>query len=173
MFRAVLAFLALSLLIALVPPASAGAEEIITLGHFNDWTAYQTTQGGKKLCYMASEPIKTSGKYKKRGRIYAMVSHRPATKAFNVVSIHAGYKYKEDSSVFVKIGGKTFELFTHGDTAWALDAAGDRALVRAMKKGSKMIVRGESWRGTKTVDTFSLLGFTAAHRVMDKACGVR
>jgi len=173
MFRSVSAFAALSLLIVLAAPAPAGAEEITALGSFDNWAAYQTTQAGKTLCYMASEPKKSTGQYKKRGRVYAMVSHRPATKATNVVSIHAGYKYKEDSSVFVKIGGNKFELFTHGDTAWATDAAEDKALVRAMKKGSRMVVRGASWRGTKTVDTFSLLGFTAAHRAIDKACGVR
>ncbi len=173
MFRSIFAFAALSLLIFLAAPAPAGAEEITVLGSFDNWAAYQTTQAGKKLCYMAGEPKKSTGQYKKRGRVYAMVSHRPATKAIDVVSIHAGYKYKEDSSVFVKIGGNKFELFTHGDTAWASDAAEDKALVRAMKKGSRMIVRGASWRGTKTVDTFSLLGFTAAHRAIDKACGVR
>lgn len=163
----------LILFIAFGLSAPAVADEIVTLGTFNDWTAYQTTQAGKKLCYMASVPTKTQGKYKKRGDIFAMVDHRPAEKKFDTVSIRAGYRYKEDSTVTVKIGSQTFDLFTNGDTAWAFDAAGDRALVRAMKKGRKMIVKGVSSRGTKTTDTFSLLGFTAAHRAIDKACGRR
>ncbi|MFQ5785922.1 MAG: invasion associated locus B family protein [Alphaproteobacteria bacterium] len=149
------------------------AEEIKVIGAFDNWTAYETSQAGKKLCYMASEPKKSEGKYKKRGRIYAMVSHRPSTKVTNVVSLHAGYKYKEGSTVEVTIGGHKFTLFTHGDTAWASEPADDRALVKAMRGGSKMVVRGVSWRGTKTKDTYSLLGFTAAHRGIGKACGVK
>lgn len=151
----------------------APAEEIKVIGVFQDWTAYRTTQAGKKLCYMASEPKKDEGKYKKRGRIYAMVSHRPATKATNVVSIHAGYKFKEGSTVEVAIGGDTVALFSHGDTAWASNGDDDRKLVKAMKAGSKMIVRGVSWRGTKTKDTYSLLGFTAAYKGIGKACNVK
>ncbi len=102
-----------------------------------------------------------------------MVSHRPATNATNVVSIHSGYKYKEDSEVRVTIGNKSFTLFTHGDTAWANNAAHDKALVKAMIAGRVMLVRGVSWRNTKTRDTYSLLGFTAAHREIGRSCGVR
>jgi hypothetical protein len=163
-------FLALSVTVAL---ASARAQDVDVLGTFKDWTAYSTKQAGKRLCYMASEPKKDEGKYKKRGRMYAMVSHRPATKAKNVVSIHAGYKYKEGSSVTVKIGGRKFTLFTHGDTAWASTEADDRVIVKAMRAGSNMQVRGVSWRDTKTTDVYSLLGFSAAYREISRACKVR
>ncbi len=160
-------------LFAAVVFSPARAQEVSVLGTFKDWTAYATTQAGNKLCYMASGPSKDEGKYDKRGRIYAMVSHRPAAKANNVVSIHAGYKYKEGSSVGLKIGGKAFTLFTHGDTAWASTAADDKKLVRSMRAGKNMIVRGVSSRGTKTKDTYSLLGFTAAYREIGKACKVK
>ncbi len=143
------------------------------LGVFQDWRAYKTTQAGKPLCYMASEPRKAVGKYKKRGKIYAMVSHRPGAKAFDVVSIHAGYTYKEASEVMVTIGDKSFTLFTHGDTAWAKSVADDKAIVAAMKAGPVMVVRGVSSGDTKTKDTYSLLGFTAAYREIGKACKVR
>ena len=148
-------------------PASAAVE---TLGTFQDWIAYQTTQGGKRICYMASTPKKDEGNYSKRGDILTMVTHRPASKSFNVVSIHAGYKFKKGSTADVAIGGARFTLFTNAQTAWANDTADDKALVKNMRAGAKMIVRAKSWRGTDTKDTYSLLGFTAAMRAINKAC---
>ncbi len=46
-------------------------------------------------------------------------------------------------------------------------------MVQAMRRGRKMVVRGLSTRGTKTVDTYQLAGFTAAHKAIGKACGVK
>ncbi len=154
--------------VALASSPLAAAVE--TLGLFQDWTAYQTTQGGKRICYMAGAPKKDEGNYSKRGDILTIVTHRPASKSFNVVSIHAGYKYKKGSTAEVVIGGARFTLFTNAETAWANDSADDKALVKNMRAGSKMVIRGRSWRGTETKDTYSLLGFTAAMRAINKAC---
>ena len=54
--------------------------------------------------------------------------------------------------------------------AWPPEAAVTRRLVKAMRAGRDMVVNGVSTRGTKTTDTFSLLGFTAAHKAISKAC---
>ena len=42
--------------------------------------------------------------------------------------------------------------------------------VEAMKRGTEMVVRGISSRGTRTTDTYSLSGVTAAMNEIDKAC---
>ena len=164
--------LALAPLVLVLTTAPSHAQQVDSLGQFKNWTAYRTQQGGKNLCYMASTPTKDEGKYTQRGKIYAMVSHRPATKAINVVSVHAGYTYKQDSQVAIAIGGAAFTLFVHGDTAWASSAADDAALVKAMRAGSTMVIKGTSSRGTLTTDTYSLAGFTAAHNMVAKACGL-
>ena len=158
-----------SLFFALLAPLSAGAA-VKTLATFQDWTAYQTTQGGKRICYIASKPKKDEGNYSKRGEILTMVTHRPASKSFNVVSIHAGYKFKKGSTAEVAVGGARITLFTNAETAWANDSSDDNALVKNMRAGAKMIVQGRSWRGTQTKDTYSLLGFTLALRAINKAC---
>ena len=44
-------------------------------------------------------------------------------------------------------------------------------MVNAMAKGSKMVVKGTSSRGTPTTDTYSLMGFMAARRAITQACG--
>lgn len=55
----------------------------------------------------------------------------------------------------------------------AVNSEEDRKLVKAMKAGSKMVVVGYSSRGTKTTDTYSLSGFTAAYNAISKACNTK
>ena len=150
--------------------APASAQAIERLGEFGNWTAYAYTDKGQKTCYMASAPTKDEGAYKKRGKIYTRVTHRPGESTRDEVSILAGYKYKDQSFVKVKIDTKGYDLFTHDDTAWAPDSKADATLVKAMKRGNKMTVSGASWRGTETKDTYSLSGFTKAYNAISKAC---
>ena len=71
----------------------------------------------------------------------------------------------------MKIGKKAvFKLFTEGDAAWSKDQPSDLKLVKAMKKGNRMTVVGRSSRGTKTTDTYSLSGFTAMKKRIDREC---
>ncbi|RMD63929.1 MAG: hypothetical protein D6826_03660 [Alphaproteobacteria bacterium] len=153
-------------------PAPGAAQGITRLGDFGDWSAYKFKEKGNTVCYMASMPKKSEGKYTKRGDVYAIVTHRPAEKVRDEVSIIAGYTYKKDSEVKVIIGDRTFRLFTDKDSAWAPDAAADKALVQAMIKGRTMVVKGTSARGTLTTDTYSLNGFTKTYRTITKACGL-
>ena len=143
------------------------------IGTFKDWSAHSKGKAKARTCWIYSEPVKDEGKYSKRGRIYLLVTHRPAEKTVNQVQFTAGYTFKKGSAVQVAIGVKKFELFTNADTAWARSAKDDAALVAAMRSGSKMIVTGQSARGTRTKDTYSLAGISAAHKAIGKACGVK
>jgi hypothetical protein len=142
------------------------------LGDFAAWSAFAFTENGKKACYMASQPTKDEGDYTNRGDIFAIVTHRPAEKRQDEVSIVAGYTFEQDSAVEVAIDGKRYSFFTQGDGAWAPDADTDAELVKRMIRGARMIVKGTSSRGTKTTDTYSLKGFTKAYRTISEACGV-
>ena len=138
---------------------------------FKDWSVHVAGKKKKKICYLHGEPKKSAGKYKRRGLTYLQVTHRVGARARNVVSITAGYSYKKDSAVKVKIDGKTFSMFTDRSSAWSQNAPGDTALVKAMRAGKSMIVTGVSGRGTATKDRYSLAGFTAAHKAINKSCG--
>ena len=85
----------------------------------------------------------------------------------------AGYTYRKDSEVIAEIDGQKRSLFTDAATAWGYDAKSDRALVKAMRSGRELVIKGTSSRGTLTRDVYSLSGFTAAHRAINKACGSR
>ncbi|MEE2997095.1 MAG: invasion associated locus B family protein [Pseudomonadota bacterium] len=143
------------------------------IGTFKDWSAYAEGKGKSRTCWIYSEPIKNEGKYKKRGRIYSMVSHAQGGKVINQVQFTAGYTFKNGSTVRVMIGRQTFELFTDADTAWAQNPKDDVMMVRAMRSGAKMIVNGVSSRGTQTKDTYSLSGISAAHKAIGRACRIK
>lgn len=134
---------------------------------FNDWNTFTMTQGGKKVCYIASYPKKQEGNYNSRGEPYVLVTSRGAN---DEVSTSSGYPYKKDSEVTVNIDGKVYKLFTKGELAWAPDAKSDAQLVEAMKKGRKMTVRGTSQLDTYSEDSYSLSGVTAAYRRMKSLC---
>ena len=142
------------------------------IGAFKDWSAHTEGKGDAQTCWMYSEPVKDEGNYTRRGRIYMIVTHRPGEKVANQVQFTAGYTFKTGSPVQVVIGAKTFELFTNRDTAWARSTEDDRNIVAAMRAGARMVVTGVSSRGTKTTDTYSLSGVSAAHNAIGKTCGV-
>ena len=153
-----------------VSTVPASAKQIAA---FKGWSAHSEGKGKTRICWIYSEPVKDEGNYKKRGRIYLLVTHRPGEKTFNQVQFTAGYTYKKGSAVQVAIGAKKFDLFTNGDTAWARSTKDDRNLATAMRGGARMVVTGQSSRGTKTKDTYSLSGISAAHKAIGKACGVK
>jgi hypothetical protein len=143
------------------------------LGTFKDWQAHSYKEGGKLVCTMFSVPKSSEGDYTKRGDVFAFVTHRPAHNRVDEVSVNIGYTFKKSAPVDVVISGTTHELFSDRSTAWTRDGKSDRALVRAMRAGAEMIVKGVSSRGTRTTDTFSLSGFSAAHNAINNACKVR
>ena len=165
------AFIA-ALLLATFSPFSAHASEPTNIGEFGNWSAYVFDENGGKVCYMAAKPDKSEGKYSKRGDIVALITHRPAEGTKNVFSYMSGYGYKKGSDVTLTVDGKKFTLFTQNDMAWAADASADLTLTEALKKGSKMTVKGVSGKGTETKDSFSLKGSTKAYEAITKACGL-
>ena len=157
--------------LVLLLPAARAAEGDEILGQFRDWYAVAYDEQGTKICYMVSRPTSSEGSYDRRGAVYVQVTRRSAEPAPDVVSFEAGYPFLDGAKIEVAIDGKNHDLFTKGQTAWAYDTDGDKTLVEAMAKGTRMVVKGVSARGTDTTDTYSLLGFTAAQRAMAEACG--
>ncbi len=155
---------------ALAAPLAAGAQEMKALGTFGKWVAYTYVEKGKPVCYMSAKPDKSEGAYKSRGEVELLITHRPGEKAFDVLSVVAGYQYKPDSDVVLTAGGQTFNLFTNADRAWARDAKTDAAVVQQLIKSSAAVIKGTSSRNTPTTDTVSLTGFSAAYKAIGDTC---
>lgn len=143
------------------------------LGQFGSWYAYKLTESGRPVCYIVSKPIRSRGKYKKRGDIVAFVTHRPKDGERDVVNFQAGYTYKPGSPATATIDKKSYPLMTDRDAAWSKNAAADKLLVAAMIKGSRLEVKGTSKSGITTVDIYSLKGFTLAHKRINRACNIK
>jgi len=146
-----------------------------------DWSVFEAESDGNKICWIVSRPSKSialrGGKQVqvRRGDIYLMVAVRPADGVENQVSFISGYPFKKGSEVEVDVSGDDYTMFTDnqdGDGyAWMASDKEDDAIVAAFKKGLDAKMEGVSHRGTTTVDTFSLLGFTAAIESAQKRCG--
>ena len=147
------------------------------LGTFESWTAIELVERTGKICYLVGHPSQWEPKAVRRGDIMLTVSHRPAQNQQNQVSYHAGYPYKGGVPVVVEVERRKFELFTRPEVdpeaAWAQDEAADRALITAMRAGKSLTVKGVSARGTETVDTIPLAGFSRALNEINKACDIR
>lgn len=133
------------------------------------WAVYTMTQGGKKVCYIASAPIREGGNWNNRGERYLLVTHR--NKSVDEVSVSSGYPYKIKSEVELVIdGSKKYKMFTQGELAWAYDQKTDEKIINDMKKGANLTAKGYSRLGTYSIDTYSLMGITAAYNRMKQLC---
>lgn len=143
------------------------------LGKFKDWSAQTFKVSGKQVCSLWSAPQEAKGNYTRRGDIFVWVTHRPADNALDRVSFEMGYPFKPGAKLKVRIDKENFTLLTDGSTAFNIEARTDERMVKAMRAAREMEVNGISRRGTETRDVYSLLGFTAAHKAISKACKVR
>lgn len=147
------------------------------IGTFGDWRAFTMTEKGKPVCYMVSFPKSEEGTYKKRGKPYIMITHRPEEN-YNVVSVYFGYKLAKGTAphMILSTGNqkKDYTLFAEGETAWAnSDEDDDRMTQGIVRLSDRLIVHGESLKGTKTKDTYSLKGSFKAYTLICEKCGYK
>jgi hypothetical protein len=155
---------------AVLPLLGAGPQS--NLGTFGKWSAWAEEDQKGKYCFVHGLPTEQRGDYKTRGQPEVMILHRPASKVRNEISFRAGYDLKEGSALQVVIDGrKTFTLDNvKDDTAWTSDAKTDQELRTAIASGKRMVVTATSRRGTRTTDTYTLSGTTAALDLIDRKC---
>ncbi len=153
---------------ALIGSASAQAPTLV--GQDKDWAVFTATVDGGSTCFVVSQPKDMEPKNVTRDPVYFFVTQRPKDNIRNQISVVIGYPYKDGSKTIVEIGSERFTLFTKGDKAWIENVQEQINLIAAMKRGSTMIIRGTSGRGTNTTDTYSLSGITAAIARLAKAC---
>jgi len=173
-------FIGLSIIWALLlSPAAVGEAEAQAQNRVDakrDWSVFVAGEGANRICWIVTRPTKSvalrGGQQVSvnRGEIFLMVAVRPADNVANEISFTSGYPFKKGSEVEAKVGSAAFTLFTDGENAWLSGPDQDAKLVASFRKGLNATVKGVSSRGTTTVDTFSLLGFTAALESAQTRC---
>ncbi|MCU0827212.1 MAG: invasion associated locus B family protein [Tabrizicola sp.] len=156
-------------LTATVVTAQESTNRVATM---TDWNVF--TEENPKECWGVSKPTESVNSRDgqpvsvRRGDILLFVTFRPGKPG--EISFTGGYPFAGGSTVDVTIDGQPYQLFTDGEWAWPGSAEDDAALLAAMKAGTTATLTARSGRGTQTVDTFSLRGFTAAMEDAEKRC---
>ncbi|MFV2035383.1 MAG: invasion associated locus B family protein [Halocynthiibacter sp.] len=139
-----------------------------------DWSVF--VEDDPTECWVVSSPNNTVNTRDNRevsvnrSVILMFVSYRPGMNVAGEVSFTGGYPFADGSTVQMAIGDSNYELFTTGENAWPASTADDAKIITAMKRGAEAVVVGRSSRGTRTEDTFSLMGFTAAIEEAENRC---
>ena len=137
-----------------------------------DWNVF--TEESPKECWGVSKPKETVNTRDgqpvsvRRGDILLFVTFRPGKPG--EISFTGGYPFAGGSTVEVNVDGTPYQLFTDGEWAWPGSADDDAKLLAALKAGTTATLSARSGKGTQTVDTFSLRGFTAAMEDAEKRC---
>ena len=123
-----------------------------------------------EYCYIGSMAIETDlSPEKNRGEYYILV-YKNIGNPDTVVQIEAGYDYKIGPKINVQIDKGNYEFYTTKDLPSAAWTEQDNKVIFAMKKGLKMVVTGESARGTVTNDIYTLKGFTTSFNKLIEDC---
>ena len=142
------------------------------LGEYGEWRAFTASPNGKKLCFALARPgsSQTDPPNRPRDPAYLFISTRPAERVKDEISLIIGYPIKPNTEVTAAVGPASFALPTQEDGAWVKNAPDEAKMVEAMRKGSDVVMKGESGKGTKTTDTFSLKGIAQALERVGREC---
>lgn len=144
------------------------------VGAKTDWSVFE--ESNPRECWAVTtfkESVNTrDGRVvaARRSDILLMAFFRPDAGVKGQITFTGGYPFASGSTVNLNISGNEFELFTEGEWAWPASSADDAKIVTALKRGAQAVITARSGRGTRTKDTFSLSGFTAAFEDAEKRC---
>ena len=168
--------IAAAMFFAITVTGGASAQEVSDnqVAAKTDWSVF--VEEDPKECWAVTAPKETvntrDGRVVsvRRGDILLFVTYRPEQSVAGEVSFTGGYPFAEGSTVTLEVGDTSFELFTEGEYAWPATPTDDQKIVTAMKRGSSAVLTARSSRGTRTQDTFSLLGATAMIEQAEANC---
>jgi len=138
------------------------------------WSVFEDND--PRECWAVSAPTETvntrDGRVVavRRGDILLMTFFRPGAGVQGQITFTGGYPFAPGSTVNMRIGDESYEMFTEGEWAWPASAEDDSKILASMKRGVDAVLTARSARGTQTKDTFSLLGYTAAVEEAEKRC---
>ena len=146
------------------------AEEVKKIGKFKDWETMVIKNDTQFVCFAQSKPVLQSPKKNQReARLF--VSFRPNKKILDEISITAGYEFNKKNSITAKSGKSKYRFdISQEKFAWMADEKQEKKMIKAMKKGSRIMITGYNQKGSQTIDHYSLLGFTKAYNNAKKSC---
>ena len=146
------------------------AEEVKKIGKFKDWETMVMKNDTQFVCFAQSKPVLQSPKKNSReARLF--VSFRPNKKILDEISITAGYEFNKKNSITARSGKNKYKFdISQENFAWMADDKEEKKMIKAMKRGSRIMITGYNQEGSQTIDHYSLLGFTKAYGAAKKSC---
>tara|TARA_Y100001970_G_scaffold84183_1_gene106284 strand:+ start:71 stop:583 length:513 start_codon:yes stop_codon:yes gene_type:complete len=146
------------------------AEELKKIGKSKDWETLVLIKDDGLTCFAQTKPLLQSPKADKReARLF--VSFRPSDKVADEISTTSGYEFNSQNSILAKSGKKKYKFDIVQDSfAWISSNKVEKKMIKAMKKGSRIMITAYNKSGSQTIDHYSLLGFTKAYNIAKKSC---
>ncbi|WP_415299890.1 invasion associated locus B family protein [Candidatus Pelagibacter sp. Uisw_134_02] len=150
--------------------SQTNADEVKKMGKHKDWETYVINSNTGKVCFAQSKPVLQSPKGNPReARLF--ISFRPGEKITNEISVTAGYEFNNKNSVIAQSGKNKYKLDLIQDSfAWMNGTKLEIKMIKTMKKGSRIMITGNTQNGSSTIDHYSLLGFTKAYNATKANC---
>jgi len=159
----------LILVYLLIFSANSFANTPRSTGKYKNWQSFTAETDEGKICFAQTLPTKRAPAAVKRGKSKLFVTFRPSENIKDEISITSGHEYKA-STVTAKSGKRSYSFFSKENFAWILDDQEEKKFIKMMKKGSRIMVAGHTQNGSRTIDHYSLLGFTKAYNATKANC---
>ena len=150
--------------------SQTNAEEVKKMGKHKDWETYVINSDTGKVCFAQSKPVLQSPKNSPReARLF--ISFRPGEKITNEISVTAGYEFNNKNSVIAQSGKNKYKLdLVQDGFAWMTGTKLEIKMIKTLKRGSRIMITGNTQNGSSTIDHYSLLGFTKAYNATKANC---
>ena len=147
------------------------AEELKKIGKFKDWETLVLNKDNELVCFAQTKPVLQSPKSSNLREARLFVSFRPNDKVTDEISTTSGYEFNSQNSILATSGKKKYKFDIAQDGfAWISSNKVEKKMIKAMKKGSRIMITAYNKSGSQTIDHYSLLGFTKAYNTAKKSC---
>ena len=148
----------------------AQAKDLQKVGKFKDWEVIMVSDESNKVCFAHSKPVLQSPKKDLReARLF--ISFRPYNKVSDEISTTSGYEYNKQNTITAKSGKSKFKFdISQENFAWIASNKVEKKMIKAMKRGTRIMITGYNKSGSQTKDHYSLMGFTKAYNSAKKNC---
>ena len=144
--------------------------EVRAIASFKEWKVYSERIGDDTVCFAVTEAKDKAPKQVDHGPVHFYVSTWKSGRSSGQASLRVGYELRGDLPPQAVISGQRWRMYAAGEEAFLRDSD-ERAVIRALRRGSELRVEAVSSRDTRTAYHFSLSGSAnAIDRAMD-SCG--
>lgn len=145
--------------------ASGGAQPAL-IGVFGAWRAATHRAAGRLVCYAYTRSVSSAPHLPGRGGVVLTITERKGAPR-DAVALSAGFTYPQGANVSVLVGADHLRFYTAGRSAFARSG---RGAASAFGGAARAVARSPAPHGRSVTDVFSLEGFAAAHRAIERSC---